>query len=427
VLDPCDSTSLDRPCPATSTGRPRTCFAASQLSGQDFCTETCDPASSDPVPDGYQCLGSGALLRVCAPSAGPDAGLACPPGLSCYRTDVLGDWGLCIWMPVCASDTDCPQTTHCVGQILRGLITNPIASEVIQTDHLNCVVAQCQSLGTACPNSEGCLAKPYFTGGLGDFCVPKCDSQLQCPPNFSCAVNASGPGSPPLCFPGAPGVRCTGDAGCAGVACQDTGAGFKVCTIHCQSDSDCTILNATSNSFVCVDGGGSSHCVTPSPFSAPNCDPRATAPGCPPDRQCYQYSPLGPFPGHLGECRFPCDSSGHCAAFGGLAHTCLEGGDGGCYPAVFGVPCQSQCIADFRCLTVPGEASDAGDAGSTICTIPCNVDADCDNDPWTNHSGYCANGGFCRLGRPTGEPCDRNAECLSRVCDSANRACLDAP
>src|SRR4051812_10219946 len=97
---PCASNASDT-CGTTRDGRPMTCFAATQLGGADFCTETCDPGqgSSDPR---FVCTPSGALLQTCGPHAGAtDPERGCPNGLSCYRTDVLADEGVCIQMLVC--------------------------------------------------------------------------------------------------------------------------------------------------------------------------------------------------------------------------------------------------------------------------------------------------------------------------------------
>jgi len=410
-IAPCDSSAVDNTCSTASNGDPMTCFAASALLGQDFCTEACDP-NQPPTDPAFTCTASGSLLQICKPSAASGDPGACPPGLSCYRRDVLADTGLCIAMTVCTDNMDCPGMRHCTATKLRELVSNSPISSVLHTDHLNCVVDECLTSGTPCPAGQGCLAKPYFTGGVADFCVPRCDSKSNCPPNYSCAVGASGSG-PSLCFPGTLGVRCVDDKGCAGGTCQDTGAGFKVCAVDCLSDAKCALLSAQNYSFVCVSGGDHQHCVTPTVFSAPNCDPQL--PNCPVNQRCFPYAPLGAFAGHEAECRFPCDASGQCAAFGGLVHVCLAGGAGGCYPAVFGIPCQSECIADLQCLDVPAEVGSMSSGGTKICTVPCSTDADCDADPWTDHVGYCESA-FCRRGRPAGGACARDAQCASRVC-----------
>jgi hypothetical protein len=409
----CDASSTEDTCGMVGNGTAMTCFAASALHGEDFCTEACDPSAAPPDPR-FTCTSSGALLQICQPSAPAGDPLACPPGLSCYRRNLLGDSGVCISMQVCNENSDCPGTTHCTGSILRNLLNDSLVSMLIDTDHLNCVVDGCLTLNTPCPAGEGCLAKPYFTGSPADFCVPRCDSKLHCPPNYSCAVEASGSGSPSLCFPGAPGVRCVDDKGCAGGECQDTGAGFKVCAVDCTSNAFCALFNPKNDSFVCVEGGNHRHCVTPTVFSAPNCTPGGT--DCPTDQQCFRYPPFDSFAGHDGECRFTCDAAGQCASFGGLPHVCLLGGTGGCYPAVFGIPCVSECIADLQCLDVPAEDSSVS-SGSRICTLPCSNDLECDQDPWTNHVGYCQSA-YCRHGRAKGAACARNAQCSSRLCNA---------
>jgi hypothetical protein len=86
------------------------------------------------------------------------------------------------------------------------------------------------------------------------------------------------------------------------------------------------------------------------------------------------------------------------------------------------VRCESECIADLQCLDVSPEEGSPNASGSRICTVPCSADADCDQDPWTDHTGYC-DSSFCRRGRPAGASCSRNAHCASRLCNVANGTC----
>src|SRR3954464_2529757 len=85
---PCDLAAATDPCGTARDGTKMVCYPGSQLGGQDFCTETCQPAHP-PSDPGLTCLTSGALLHACNPSETPDDPVAgCPAGLQCYRTDL---------------------------------------------------------------------------------------------------------------------------------------------------------------------------------------------------------------------------------------------------------------------------------------------------------------------------------------------------
>jgi hypothetical protein len=115
---PCESNASDT-CGTARDGKPMVCFAATQLGGADFCAEACDPAQGSADPR-FICTTSGALLQTCGPHAGAtDPAHGCPTGLSCYRTDVLSDQGVCIQMPVCSQDSDCgEQRPVCAATLL---------------------------------------------------------------------------------------------------------------------------------------------------------------------------------------------------------------------------------------------------------------------------------------------------------------------
>lgn len=421
----CDSRSPASSCGVAEGGRPLTCFQASALGGQDFCAEACDPTQS-PTDPGFACVDQGALLQRCHPQGNPEPSADCPKGLNCYRTNLLLDEGLCVRMPVCATDADCPSATYnrCAATLVTS-ISSP--SPLIHLDHLNCIQANCLSLQTACASSEGCLATQYAPT-YADVCAPNCDSDSKCPPNYSCARATSGGGSPNLCLPGLPGIRCNGPH-CVVGDCEDTGAGFSICTIPCISDNECAALDTASDAFVCVTGGSGSHCVTPRPFNGANC---TADDQCRADRNefCAHYNQREQQVSR-GECRVPCKDDGTCDPQGGLPHTCLASGAGGCYPGIFGVPCKlaSECIPPLSCQDVLAE-TDVATIDTRICTESCGVDgggdeeadAQCARSPV---SGYCGRGS-CRVVRLTGEPCGRNAQCQSQLCDATMNTCLPA-
>jgi hypothetical protein len=415
----------DGQCAPSDAGKPMTCYQASSLGGgADFCTEQCDP-SQPPTDPTLACVGAGAILHRCHPSPDAGPGADCPDHFSCYRTSLspLSSSGLCIQMAVCTHDTDCASVpTH---PICAATLVDKLAgptSALLLLDHLNCVQTGCQSNQSSCPSAEGCLDTQY--SAIADLCVPTCVST--CPPNFSCGNVTSGVGASRLCIPDVPGARCDGD-NCVLGTCQDSGAGFSVCSMDCTSDANCALWNTGTDIFYCVDGGSSSHCVTPRPFDGANC---ALDSDCLASRHEFcAHTDRNGVPSSRGECRVPCDDGGACDPQGGLPHGCL-GALGGCYPGVVGIPCVdgSECLRPLSCEVVPSEA----DGGSAqICSTPCAVDGGGDEDPdpqcgAPNIAGYCG-AGFCRALREPGQPCSRAAQCNSKLCDTVNLVCLPLP
>src|SRR5688572_19409686 len=71
LFTPCDARLNDgRPDEACTKaeGRPMACFAASQLGGEDYCVEYCDPHATPGDMEGFSCFASGALLQNCDPN-----------------------------------------------------------------------------------------------------------------------------------------------------------------------------------------------------------------------------------------------------------------------------------------------------------------------------------------------------------------------
>jgi len=439
----CDMEGGDAQCGTDENGKPMTCYAGSaQLGGKAFCTKSCDPER--PAEEGFLCTSSGALLETCKPS---ESG-SCQDPLTCYRTDVFLDEGLCLLVPVCPykkgtttrelDNSQCRIShSECGGDILRELTDIPIA-----VDQLHCVAKPCpsaQAVGPTfpCPQVpilEVCPTDFYSpSGGIPIMCSVLCD-RLSCPPNFTCIGSASG-GSPPVCLPGIVGMRCTRNEDCIAGDCIDTGAGFSACALpgECFRDEDCRQLGKHPP-YTCLkaEPGGKGHCRSTIPFSGANCerpeecsqDLRCGSEPCPP-RDCSQYSIYSLDTQH-GECRFKCEPDGECPAFGGLPHVCLA--DGSCFPGTFGAPCTkaSDCYADLVCgLVMPDERSRVD--ASRICTAPCDDDDDCNMEEhlWLgSDTGYCvpspepaAGGtGFCRLAVADGRPCERATHCASRCC-----------
>jgi hypothetical protein len=405
---PCDPTSTVDQC-GTQNGRRMLCW-------EGFCTPSCD--SGKPTANGLQCLTSGALVHSCHPSKDD-----CPAAQHCLRTDLLGDHGVCTLAQVCQDDHDCMDTARstCAGSILRSLAVG--AGALLHTDHLQCVQEGCATSASSCLPEESCLAKQYdVTGVLPDICVPKCDVNQQCPPNYACAQSSAEPGPDRLCLPGVPGVRCESDTDCLLGSCVDTQAGFSVCSLSCSSDAGCSFLNTSAAYYLCVSGapGQDPHCLTARPFQGSNCDLAQHGADCPTGQECFSYDPYAQFAFQVhGECRTPCDADLHCADRGGLPHVCLDGGMGGCYPGNFGLPCVSseECLRPLTC--------ESANPSESICTVACASDSDCAAVPATTPGAYCAHG-LCRLLALSGAPCDHNAACASGRCMNAPAGtCVD--
>jgi len=416
----CESNASDT-CGTARDGKPMTCFAATPLGGTDFCAEACDPAQGSPDPR-FVCTSSGltgALLQTCKPTeAKTHAAQGCPSGLSCYRTDLLSDQGVCIQMPVCSQDSDCPeQRPVCASTLLKQRTSLPI-----YTDNVQCIQTMCGVGKAQCPMGERCLAS-YFEGATGatdyDICVPICDGTHKCPPNFACALSPTTSGSPSLCIPGVPGAKCYQSQDCIAGDCIDTGAGFSECIItvlQCQTDLDCASLDGPSSTFVCVEGvsGTGKHCVLKEAFNGSNC---ADVTECPTDFICAEVGPYAPSMTH-GECRLPCTKDLTCPARGGIPHVCIAGGAGGCFPTSFGLPCASaaDCLAEFECLPVLPDARTVIDS-PTVCTVSCVTDSDCRTNPLIRGYSYCRQDEhLCRLTGYPGASCETENQCNSGNC-----------
>jgi hypothetical protein len=402
------------PCGTTRSGKPMVCYPGSQLGGgTDFCTERCDP-DAGVVEDGYKCLASGALLKKCYPTdAGTSLTGGCPPKLSCYRTNVISDEGVCLWMPVCNMDSDCTadsQHPKCTATLINDLFP------AVTTDHLYCTQDTCASSNSTCAPNEACAANFYDSAkSVADICVPRCLGNHDCPPNFACANDPNALGAPKICLPGVPGERCDHDQDCLLGICYATGAGFNECVppLLCMDDISCSSLDV-DQTFVCAN----KVCIGLTPFHGAAC---VTSTDCMPGEICSFYSPYG-VNAPRGECRLPCEMDLTCSPRGGVPHVCLDDGAGGCYPGDFGLPCSGpgQCLSSFECTAVAPDPRSIIDSPS-ICTVGCTTDDDCQNHP-VIRGGFCEDG-VCRLPGQTGAPCDRGTQCNGKYCNTAIGQC----
>jgi hypothetical protein len=247
----CDASRPGRQCGTDGAGAPLTCYAGKQLgAGRDFCTPQCSTAPAGSSP--FICAANQAQLRTCRPSEGtPEDPDGCGPDLACYRTDLIRDEGVCLAMRVCSTNADCKDAvlSTCAGSLLAA----DFPGAPISTSNLHCVVSGCKARQTACPLGETCLplVAPLSTM-VPDACVPSCDSSLNCPPNYVCWRKVSGPAAPAICLPTLPGARCTSSLDCLVGDCLDTGEGFSLCSVPCDSDRDCALYSESSHKLFCV-------------------------------------------------------------------------------------------------------------------------------------------------------------------------------
>jgi hypothetical protein len=422
----CDTSGAPDQCGSTRDGKAMVCYPGHLLGGQDFCAPPCQPGEA-PADERFTCLSSGALVQKCKPAAGrDDPQYACPTKLSCYRIDLMKDEGICLMMNVCAEDKDCGGSgagKACAGTLVRGTLAG---ADGLATDSLQCIQAQCETLGSDCPPDQACLRKVYASGNvLPDICVPKCDN-ARCPPNFSCARKDDwAPGAPAVCVPGIPGARCDDDDDCVIGECLDSGAGFHVCTLStpCRPVDYCAMLDGPVDAFMCLEGvPGQPHCLNTRALGGSNCTTKAD---CVVGRECLWLSMFEEAPMHA-ECRLPCPPDRRCAPQGGLPFFCLgENAEGGCNPTQFGAPCldNSECF-ELACVPVGPDPRSRTNYNPNICTLPCATDAACDANHLARRRSFCQTDiGYCRLAGEPGAPCTQPTHCRSQRCGPAG-VCL---
>jgi hypothetical protein len=439
----CDPGAPGQTCGTDESDRPMACFAASQIGGADFCARTCDPDPDGGVApltgpgagDGTAaCLKSSndkphVELQTCKPSDDTDVAptAACgSPDLGCYRTDLVNDEGVCTTMSPCMQDEDCinPIRSVCASSFLETVVYPD--SRDVHLDHLFCLQTDCKSRGSSCAAGESCLQDvvPASTNPP-DICVPNCDSNLDCPPNFLCYRRVSTGVTPKVCIPGLLGFTCLDDMDCMVGRCENTGIGYKVCTTRCQADADCRQFDGIQGLFLCVKNTAQpddpGYCRTPNSFRGSDCSEDKDCLNRNPKEVCARFAPGDA----LGTCLLPCDPDGGCTQRGGIEHTCLlaSGARNVCFPGYFGFPCQTDgnCVDganDLSCLpTIPGAPS--------ICTKKCTEDSDCATDRWMKGNSWCSQAiGTCQQLLDDGSPCPGPTACKSGVCTSSR--CVSA-
>ena len=373
VFTPCDARLNgglpDEAC-TKAEGRPMACFAASQLGGEDYCVEYCDPRTTPADTERFSCFASGALLQNCDPD---DAG-TCPAGLNCFRTDIVtiaGFYppqvkGICVGAPTCTDHADCTGTHNiCGGELLRELFS----PQSFRTNGLHCI-QPCAAPNHECPDGESCLSTLIVFAEASDICVPNCDVK-PCPPGYFCLANA-GPGYPFGCATGFPGTKCSAPEDCMLGNCVAVDPALSVCTIDCETDGMCDVLPPVQGRFLCVNN----HCVDKQTHLGIRCG-RGDA-VCLNGQHCSEYDPYAPGVPRLTEdqeCRSWCKSDGTCDPVGGMPRVCLPNDE--CYPGDMGLPCKKpgECMGEFSCECV--ENCDTPETATRICTKPCTSDAQC--------------------------------------------------
>ncbi len=383
----CDPGAADPGCGTDRSGRPMICYPGQPLGGQGFCVESCDRGAATPdggptvcvaagAPDGGAV--SGARLRACNPRAeDPGCGAS---ALSCLRTDLVEDKGVCLATSTCTTNRDCrdPVRSTCSSEVVGKVVSSALG----RTDHGYCLQTDCKKNQAACSPGEVCLLKvvPESTGAP-DMCVPSCDANLNCPPNSGCFAAFYGPLAPPICVPGLPGFRCSARADCLTGDCLDVGAGLKVCTVRCTNDDDCAKYDSQQGTFLCNDR---KLCVAPETLAMSLFCIKET--DCPAGQACLSD-------GGGGLCLTRCRAGQGCPSIAGIPAACTPlGADTSvCFPATLGAPCArtEDCVRGLQCRD-----TGAAMGPPKACTILCRTDEDCAQNRFAKE-GTCSPQGIC--------------------------------
>lgn len=420
----CNPSAKDPACGTDSQDQPMVCVGAQQLGGPNFCSISCDRAvvpvdgnaSIACIPAGpvsAQRL-SGAALKKCNPAVPDSCG---NPQLSCLRTDLLSNEGVCMTISTCQANSDCrdPVRSVCMGELLKS--TYP-ASPLV-SDHTYCLQTGCRNDGTACSPGEVCLRNVFPKESKpSDICVPQCDSNNNCPPNYFCYRRLYSSSVPNVCVPGLMGLRCETNMDCLFGSCVETGAGFRMCSVSCQDDSDCAKFDGDQGTFFC---NPQKVCAGPRAFRGAFCD---TDSDCHPKEVCSHFTQLA---SGQGLCLFPCDGF-TCPAYGGVNHMCLpqlkeyaaQGAPNICFPGELGLPCldDSNCVGGLTCQRAPN-------APFGYCSTLCKDDSDCLKQRFAK-DGFCDQKvNICLPPLDAEVACERDQQCESKQCFAGK--CAEIP
>jgi hypothetical protein len=294
----------------------------------------------------------------------------------------------------------------------------------IRLDHWSCLQTGCRARNAACAVGESCLPDvlPPANEPL-DICVPNCDGDLNCPPNYFCLRKVSGEGFPAVCIPGIPGFRCITDMDCIIGRCLDTGDGFKLCATTCASNDDCARFGDVRGAFMCaVDPAGKGKfCQNWRAFTGAPCGADS---GCRAHEVCIALSPYFNQRMSLGECRARCSAEQPCADRAGVPHVCIDlAGRQSCYPGAVHLPCESDadCFGELKCLDVTAPDEKDQLVRRRRCSAPCQTDDDCAANRFAGKITYCREGA-CAARFHRGFRCERDIECLLDGCKPSTNA-----
>jgi hypothetical protein len=429
----CNPNAADPACGTDLDNQPMACVAAYQLGGRNFCATGCDATTTAPeaspeaicLPSGKRSAGlvSGALLPRCNPDVQPASPGAPPPNpcghdeLSCLRTDMLSSEGVCMTVNSCGSDSDCrdPVRAKCIGQLLHDTYGDKAGLKI---DRTYCVQFGCRERRTACSPGETCLRDVIpKSSNPSDICVPNCDSNGNCPPNYFCYPDIYSKASPSVCIPGLLGLRCRSRLDCLFGDCVASGAGYNVCSVKCTDDAQCAKFDSEHGTFFCNAEGW---CAGARAFRGGQCltDDDCLYKDGPPEI-CARITNTSRY----GSCLRPCEKDS-CPSYGGVPHACRPQIDAKgdpdplgplpwvCWPGYFGQLCKddTNCIPSLGCKPVVPPLL-------KICSVACNSDDDClknrfAKDGWCDPQLHICRSPFAD--DTTG--CDRNTQCESKSC-----------
>ena len=235
----CNPNAADPACGTDVDDRPMACVPAYQLGGSNFCAIGCDasgnleaePATGSACPRARASDRAAAGGRAAAPLQPRPSrqhlrhrGAVLPAHRSHRRRGGVHHGQLV------HTDRDCrdPIRSKCMGE----LCAHTYAKADLKADHTYCLQAECRARRTACSPGETCMRDILPpASNPPDICVPHCDANGNCPPNYFCYPNIYGKGAPRICIPGLLGLRCESRLDCLFGDCVETGAPYKVCSV----------------------------------------------------------------------------------------------------------------------------------------------------------------------------------------------------
>jgi len=419
----CNPSAVDPSCGTDTEGNNMSCVPAYQLGGSNFCASSCD-AKISAESDSSVCVvtgtetsaaAPGAMLAKCDPTEG--AGACATVGLSCLRTDLRVNEGVCMTVSPCQTSAECrdPTRATCMSKLLQDTYGDKAE---FKADHTYCLQTGCNATGSSCSPGETCLRKELSQAAHPpDICVPNCDSNYNCPPNYFCIPALYSKSSPAICIPGLPGFRCKTKLDCLVGDCVESGSGFNYCSTACTADTDCAKLDSEQETFICSHDKG--YCVGSRVFIGGLCHQ---------DTDCRGNEICGFLGANAkdGNCLLPCATDGSCATFSNVPQMCLPQSRTAppvCVPTLFGNPCASDanCMGGLSCRPT-GVASPPA-----ICSIICLSDADCQGNRFTKN-GYCQTpGNYCLPPIRDGGKCAADVQCESKSCNTTSKTCDRSP